>query len=450
MSDTTPDTTPGTAVDTAGPAQAEVVDLLSQLIAINTSNPTHPERPAAEWVAERLAEVGVESQIIEAAPGRASVVARIEGEDSSRAPMLIHGHLDVVPAEASEWSVDPFGGEVRDGYVWGRGAVDMKDMDAMTLALVRSWRRAGCKPPRDIVLAFVSDEEAGGKQGAHFLVDHHADLFADCTEAISEVGGFSVSLADPSVSPDLRIYAIQTAEKGIDWLRLRAEARPGHGSMVHDDNAVTRIAAAVSRIGAHEWPLQLDDSVRRFLEQVNELTGLDIDPDAPDEKLPQLGGIARMIGATLRNTANPTMLQAGYKANVIPGSAEATVDCRFLPGREQELLATIDELAGPGITREWVARDIAVQTDFDGALVDHMAASLRAEDPGAHAIPYMMSGGTDAKSFSELGIRKFGFVPLRLPADLDFTALFHGIDERVPVDALEFGVRVLDRFLAGI
>ncbi len=442
--------TGSTTVDTPGPAQAEVVDLLSQLIAINTSNPTHPERPAAEWVAARLDEVGVASRIIEAAPGRASVVARIEGEDSSRPPMLIHGHLDVVPAEASEWSVDPFGGEVRDGYVWGRGAVDMKDMDAMTLALVRSWKRAGRKPPRDIVLAFVSDEEAGGKQGAHFLVDNHPDLFADCTEAISEVGGFSIALADPSVSPDLRLYAIQTAEKGLGWLRLRAEGRPGHGSMTHDDNAVTRLAAAVSRIGAHEWPLQLDDSVRRFLEQVNALTGLDIDPDAPDDGLPQLGGIARMIGATLRNTANPTMLEAGYKANVIPSTAEAVIDTRYLPGREDELLATIDELTGPGITRSWDARDIAVQTDFDGALVDHMAASLRAEDPGAHAIPYMMSGGTDAKSFSELGIRNFGFVPLRLPADLDFTALFHGIDERVPVDALEFGVRVLDRFIAGI
>ena len=256
-------TSPST-VDTAGPAQAEVVDLLSQLIAINTSNPTHPERPAAEWVAERLAEVDVESRIIEAAPGRASVVARIEGEDSSRPPMLINGHLDVVPAEASEWSVDPFAGEVRDGYVWGRGAVDMKDMDAMTLALVRSWKRAGRKPPRDIVLAFVSDEEAGGREGAHFLVDNHPDLFADCTEAISEVGGFSVALADPSVSPDLRIYAIQTAHHFLDeelgkfyFGLLKSEARhfQGYLKLAYQYGDAKDIAQVIERVRAAEQEL---------------------------------------------------------------------------------------------------------------------------------------------------------------------------------------------------
>ncbi|SOD73858.1 acetylornithine deacetylase/succinyl-diaminopimelate desuccinylase-like protein [Jatrophihabitans sp. GAS493] len=424
-------------------AEDEVADLLSDLIAINTSNPTHPERPAAEWVAEKLAEVGIESQILEAAPGRASTIARISGEDSSRAPLLIHGHLDVVPAEASEWSVDPFAGEIRDGYVWGRGAVDMKDMDAMTLAVVREWARTGRRPPRDIVLAFVSDEEAGGTQGAHWLVDNHPGLFADCSEAISEVGGFSVTMNN-----DLRLYLIQTAEKGLGWLRLRAQGRPGHGSMIHDDNTVTKLAAAVSRIGAHEFPITVTDTLRRFLEDVAKLTGLPIDPDDPQAALPHLGGMARMIGATLRNTANPTMLSAGYKANVIPSTAEATIDTRFLPGFEDELMAKIDELAGPGIEREFIHRDIAVETSFDGAVVDAMAAALRAEDPAAQAVPYLMSGGTDAKSFSTLGIRCFGFAPLRLPPDLDFSALFHGIDERVPVDGLQFGVRVLDRFLS--
>jgi acetylornithine deacetylase/succinyl-diaminopimelate desuccinylase-like protein len=425
-------------------AQTEVADLLSDLIRINTSNPTHPERPAAEWVAQRLDEVGIASQIIESEPGRASTIARIAGTDPSRKPLLIHGHLDVVPADASEWSVDPFAGEVRDGYIWGRGAVDMKDMDAMTLALVREWARTGRKPPRDIVLAFVADEEAGGVRGAHWLVDNHPELFADCTEAISEVGGYSVS-----VGGDLRLYLIQTAEKGIGWLRLRASGRPGHGSLVHDDNAVTRLAAAVSRIGSHEFPLLVTDTVRRLLEEINAVTGLDIDPDDPEPGLSKLGTVARMIGATIRNTANPTMLQAGYKTNVIPSSAEATIDTRFLPGQEEALLAEIDELLGEGVTREFLVRDIAVETPFDGPLVDAMSAALRAEDPGARLVPYLMSGGTDAKSFSELGIRCFGFSPLLLPADLDFMSLFHGIDERVPVDALHFGVRVLDRFLAG-
>jgi acetylornithine deacetylase/succinyl-diaminopimelate desuccinylase-like protein len=424
-------------------AQDEVIGLLSELIAINTSNPTHPERPAAEWVAAKLDDVGIESQIIEAAPGRASTIARIEGCDPDRAPLLIHGHLDVVPAEASEWSLDPFAGELRDGYVWGRGAIDMKDMDAMILALVREWARTGRKPPRDLVLAFVSDEEAGGRQGAHHLVDHHPGLFADCTEAISEVGGFSVSLDE-----NCRLYLIQTAEKGINWLRLRATGRPGHGSMVHDDNAVTRLAAAVSRIGAYEHPVVVTDTVRRMVEAIAAATGLDLDPDDPEAWLPQLGGMARMIGAVIRNTTNPTMLAAGYKTNVIPSSAEATIDARFLPGQEQAMLSAIDELLGEGVDREFIVQDIAVETSFDGALVDAMSAALRAEDPGAFPVPYLMSGGTDAKSFSTLGMRCFGFSPLLLPPDLDFTALFHGIDERVPVDALQFGVRVLDRLLS--
>jgi acetylornithine deacetylase/succinyl-diaminopimelate desuccinylase-like protein len=424
-------------------AQDEVVDLLCELIRINTSNPTHPERPAAEWAAARLAEAGIESQIIEAAPGRASTIARMEGSDPSRAPLLIHGHLDVVPAEASEWSADPFGGEIRDEYVWGRGSVDMKDMDAMTLALVREWARTGRKPPRDIVLAFVSDEEAGGRLGAHYLVDNHPDLFADCAEAISEVGGFSVSL-----DADRRLYLIQTAEKGINWLRLRATGRPGHGSMVHPDNAVTELAAAVSRVGAYQHPLVITDTVRRMVEAIAAATGMDLDPDNPDAWLPQLGGLARMIGAVIRNTSNPTMLQAGYKANVIPSSAEATIDARFLPGQEDAMHAAIDELIGEHVEREFIVQDIAVETSFDGALVDAMCAALKAEDSGAHPIPYLMSGGTDAKSFSTLGIRCFGFAPLLLPPDLDFAALFHGIDERVPVPALKFGVRVLDRLLS--
>jgi acetylornithine deacetylase/succinyl-diaminopimelate desuccinylase-like protein len=424
-------------------AQDEVVGLLSGLIRINTSNPTHPERPAAEWVAARLDEVGIASQVLESQPGRASTIARIAGTDGTRPPLLIHGHLDVVPADAAEWSVDPFSGEVRDGYVWGRGAIDMKHMDAMTLALVREWARQGRRPPRDIVLAFVADEEAGGVKGAHWLVDNHPDLFADCAEAISEVGGYSVA-----VGGDLRVYLIQTAEKGINWLRLRARGRPGHGSMIHDDNAVTRLAAAVTRIGGYEFPIQVTDTVRRFMGEVADISGLDIDPDDPEPGLAKLGAMARMIGATIRNTANPTMLGAGYKSNVIPGSAEATIDTRFLPGREDELIAKIDELAGEGITRETIVRDIAVETSFDGDVVDAMAAALRTEDPGARPVPYLMSGGTDAKSFSLLGIRCFGFAPLRLPADLDFMSLFHGIDERVPIDALHFGVRVLDRFLS--
>jgi acetylornithine deacetylase/succinyl-diaminopimelate desuccinylase-like protein len=319
----------------------------------------------------------------------------------------------------------------------------MKDMDAMTLAIVRDWARTGRKPPRDIVLAFVSDEEAGGVQGAHYLVDHHRDLFADCTEAISEVGGFSFSLNEAA-----RVYLIQTAEKGINWLRLKASGRPGHGSLLHDENAVTRLAEAVSRIGAYDWPIVVTDTVRATIHGLSEVLGQDLDPDDIPSWLPLLGSAARILGATIRNTTNPTMLEAGYKANVVPSRAEAVIDARFLPGQEEALLETIDGMLGEGVERESEVRDIAVETPFEGALVDAMSAAIRAEDEGAHVLPYLMSGGTDAKSFSTLGIRCFGFSPLLLPAELDFMSLFHGIDERVPVEGLKFGVRVLERLLA--
>jgi acetylornithine deacetylase/succinyl-diaminopimelate desuccinylase-like protein len=327
--------------------------------------------------------------------------------------------------------------------VWGRGAVDMKDMDAMVLALVRQWRREGRKPPRDVVLCFLADEEAGGKFGAHWLVDNHPGQFEGVSEAISEVGGFSFSVGDE------RVYLIETAQKGIRWLRLVAEGRAGHGSMVNDDNAVTALAEAVARIGRYEWPVRMTPTVQRFLEEMSDVLGFEVDPTDPAPALAKLGSLARVVGATLHNTANPTMLKAGYKHNVIPQTAEAFVDCRFLPGFEDELLATIDELIGPDVRREEVVTDIALETTFDGALVDAMVAALQAEDPGSRAVPYCLSGGTDNKSFSLLGIRGFGFAPLRLPADLDFTGMFHGVDERVPVESLRFGVRVLDRFLAG-
>ena len=430
------------------PAEDEVVELCSDLIRIDTSNPTSDERAAAEYAAARLDEAGIASTILESEPGRASVVARIEGSDRNRPALLLHGHLDVVPADPAEWSVHPFSGEVRDGYLWGRGAVDMKDMDAMLLAVVREWGRSGTRPPRDVVLAFVADEEAGGGKGARFLVDHHPDLFEGCTEAVSEVGGFSVTVRD-----DLRLYPIQTAEKGMAWMRLAARGRPGHGSMRHDDNAVVRLAEAVARIGRYEFPLVLTKTVRRFLEELADVLEVEVnldtaDRDELDALVAKLGGMARMIGATLSNTANPTMLQAGYKSNVIPGRAEATVDGRYLPGNEEEFERQLDALLGPGVTREWIHRDQTLETDFDGPLVEAMGAALHAEDPGARPLPYMMSGGTDAKSFERLGMRCFGFSPLLLPPGVDFAAMFHGIDERVPVDGLRFGVRVLRRFLA--
>ncbi|GGM40687.1 peptidase M20 [Micromonospora sonchi] len=425
----------------------EVVELCRDLLRIDTTNTgdnftSAGERRAAEYVAEKLAEVGIEPVIHESAPGRANVVARIPGTEPSRGALLVHGHLDVVPADPDEWSVHPFSGELRDGYLWGRGAIDMKDFDAMVLAVVRHWQRTGVRPPRDIVLAFTADEEAGSEYGAHFLATRHRELFDGCTEGIGEVGGFSYT-----VDESRRLYLIETAQKGIDWLRLHARGRPGHGSMVHEDNAVTALAEAVARIGAHRFPVVVTDTVRAFLEEVAEVLDIELDPEDPETAIAKLGPIANIIGATIRNTANPTRLAAGYKDNVIPGRASATIDCRSLPGQSELLERQLRELVGPDIAIEYIQRQPALETTFDGDLVAAMSAALRAEDPGARPVPYMLSGGTDAKAFSQLGIRCFGFAPLRLPADLNFSALFHGIDERVPVDGLQFGVRVLDRFL---
>jgi acetylornithine deacetylase/succinyl-diaminopimelate desuccinylase-like protein len=429
-------------------AEDEVVGIASDLIRIDTTNTGDPatvvgEREAAEYVAAKLAEVGYETTYVESgAPRRGNVFARLPGADPDRGALLIHGHLDVVPADASEWSVHPFSGAVQDGYVWGRGAVDMKDMVAMTLAVARQFRRDGVVPPRDLVFAFLADEEAGGLFGSQWLADNRRELFEGCTEAIGEVGGFSLTLADES-----RAYMIEIAEKGIAWMRLRAHGRAGHGSMLHDGNAVTMLSEAVAKLGRHRFPMVMTDSVREFLAAITELTGLEFPVDDLDGAVAKLGGLARVVGATLRDTANPTMLSAGYKANVIPSVAEAVVDCRVLPGRLEAFEREVAELLGPDIEREWVLNLPPVQTTFDGALVDAMTAALKAEDPGAVAVPYTLSGGTDAKAFTRIGIRCFGFAPLRLPPDLDFSALFHGVDERVPVDALRFGTRVLDRFL---
>ncbi|MFK4112692.1 M20/M25/M40 family metallo-hydrolase [Streptomyces sp. NPDC002176] len=424
----------------------EVVDLCRELIRFDTSNygdHSGPgERAAAEYVAGKLAEVGLEPKIFESHPGRASTVARIEGEDPSRPALLIHGHLDVVPANADDWTHDPFAGEVADGCVWGRGAVDMKDMDAMTLAVVRDRLRSGRKPPRDIVVAFLADEEAGGTYGARYLVDNHPELFEGVTEAISEVGGFSFT-----VNEQRRLYLIQTAEKGMHWMKLSVAGTAGHGSMIHRDNAITELSEAVARVGRHKFPVRVTKTTRAFLDELGDALGTELDPEDMESTLAKLGGIAKLIGATLSNTANPTQLNAGYKVNVIPGEATAHIDGRFLPGHEEEFLTDLDRLLGPNVRRSDVHADKAVETSFDGALVEAMQSALLAEDPIARAVPYMLSGGTDAKSFDDLGIRGFGFAPLKLPPELDFAGMFHGVDERVPVDGLQFGVRVLDRFI---
>ncbi len=443
--------TPSTEHEPADPAvgydpAAEVTDICRDLIRIDTTNygdqPGPGERKAAEHVAALLDEVGIDTELWEAEPGRTNVLARWGGTQGD--PVLLHGHLDVVPADPDDWALPPFSGEIQDGQVWGRGAVDMKDFDAMLLSTVRARARAGAIPDRPLVLCFTADEEAGGTKGAGPLVQAKREWFEGCTYAVGEVGGFSTTVRGR------RLYLIEAAEKGMAWMRLSATGNAGHGSMRHPDNAVTTLAEAVARIGRHRWPVQLTPTMKVLLGAVGELAGTEATPENAEELVEEFGSAARMLSAVIRHTTNPTMLEAGYKVNVVPGQATAQVDGRFLPGLEDDFVTTLRELAGPDVELEWITKMPGLETEYDGELAEAMTASLLEEDPDALVAPYLMSGGTDAKHFTSLGLRAFGFAPLRLPADLDFTALFHGVDERVPVDALEFGARVFDRFLGRI
>ena len=425
--------------------EEEAIRICQELIripSVNYGEGRGDEEAVANYVMASLAEVGIAAKIYESAPKRCNVIARISGSNPNKPGLVVHGHIDVVPANADDWSVDPFAGEIKDGAIWGRGAVDMKNVDAMILAIVRDWSRRGYVPERDIVLAFFADEEAGMTFGSRYLTANHPEVFAGCSEAISEVGGFSVTVADGK-----RLYFIEAAQKGIHWMKLTAQGRAGHGSMMNDENALTALTEAVAKIGRHEWPQRYTKTVKDLFKEVARVTGKVYDEKDLRPLLKEIGSTARMIGATLQNTANPTMLEAGYKANVIPGTASAVIDGRFLPGYEDELNETVRSIVGPDIAIETISHDIALEMDFDTPLVGAMKAAIINHDPEGIPVPYLMSGGTDNKALSEIGIVGYGFSPLRLPADLDFMSLFHGVDERVPIEGLRFGVNVLRDFL---
>ncbi len=415
---------------------------LIRIPSVNFGEGRGDEKAVADYVAAKLAEVGISSELIVTGENRVNVVAKIEGSNQSRPGLVLHGHLDVVPVNAADWSVDPFGGIIKDGYIWGRGAVDMKDMDAMILAVARAWKRSGFIPDRNILIVFFADEEAGSEYGSRWLVKNRPELFAGYSEAISEVGGFSVTLDTGD-----RLYFVEGAQKGINWLKLTAKGAAGHGSFINNENAITKLSKAIARIGSHEWPQIETKTGAKFFRKIAELTGNAYDASNVRPLLKHIGGAARMMGATIQNTSNPTMLEAGYKANVIPQVASAVVDGRFLPGYEEDLLKTIAEIAGPDIEIEVLVRDKALEVEFSGPLVDAMCAVIAEFDPEGIPVPYLMSGGTDNKALSDLGIVGYGFSPVKLPPELDFFALFHGVDERIPVDGLKFGVKVLNSFL---
>lgn len=437
----------------------EVVDICRELIRRDTTNDGSTdgpgERTAAEYVSELLASAGLDPVILEAESRRSNVIARMDG--ISPDALLVHGHLDVVPAERSQWSVDPFAGEIRDGFLWGRGAIDMKHMVEMILSCVRHMHRTGTKPRRDLVLAFLADEENGFTLGSRFISTQHRHWLDGCSEAISEVGGFSIDL--PS---NRRAYLIETGRKGVAWLQLTATGRTGHASITTPNSAIGILAGAVERIAAHTWPVQLSPTTETMVRDLQNLTGENItaegrlgaDSGAGSGTGPRpasvLAPVMDMLTSSLRHVANPTVLRAGSSINVVPGTAEALVDGRFLHGHETEFLDQIAYLAGPDVRIDVIDLTPSDQADAFAPITTQMRHALAAEDPGARIIPYSSSASTDNATFAELGIQGYGFAPLQLPAGYNFSAMFHGVDERVPVEGLRFGARVLYRFLTGV
>lgn len=417
---------------------SETAIIAQQLIRFNTSNrgqgDANPELPAAEWIAAYLAKLGVATQIYEAAPGRATLVAQIAGSNPELPGLVLHGHLDVVPADPAGWSVDPFAGVIKDGMLWGRGAVDMKDMDAMMLTAVAELLRAGEKPKRNLTLVFFADEENGGSYGSQWLVDNHPEIFAGAKYAISEVGGYSIYLGTK------RAYLLQTGEKAANWIRLRAKGVAQHGSRIASSNPVVTLSAALARLGSHTWSVELGPTTSALLQEISAITGV---TGSPEEVLAEAGKAAGFLLPTLCATSNPTVVKAGYMQNVIPDTAEAIIDVRSLPGKQEETLQQVQKILGPDIEMEVLVDAVGLENEFSGEAVESMIASLKRQDPEAIVLPYLLSGGTDNKALSQLGITGYGFAPLLLPPELDFPAMFHGVDERVPLAALDFGHRVL-------
>lgn len=415
------------------------------LIRFDTTNygegRSNGETPAAEYLGALLEQLGLTTEYVDAAPTRTSVIARVPGADPAKPALVVHGHTDVVPADPANWTVDPFEGVVKDGLLWGRGAVDMKNMDAMIVGALQDILGSGRQPARDLIVAFFSDEENGGVFGAHHVVDERPELFAGATEAISEVGGYSVHLNGQ------RAYLLQTGEKALIWIKLVARGTAAHGSRVIRDNAVTRLAEAVAVLGRQDWPVRLTDTTTQLVGELGRIMGIDPEEVGPDAVVLSTGTAAGFIEATLRTTTNPTLLRAGYKHNVIPDTAEALIDIRTLPGEEDAVLARVRELIGDDVEIVVMHTDIGLENAFEGPLVEAMVGTLQAADPGAPVLPYLLSGGTDNKALAKLGIAGYGFAPLQLPAGLDFPGMFHGVDERVPLDALVFGRRVLTDLL---
>lgn len=439
----------------------EAVELLRALLRVDTTNaPDVPpnEIEAAVLLADKLRAEGLEPEVLEPVPGKGNVICRLRGDGSGGAPILLSGHVDVVPADPARWTHPPFAAEVHDGWIWGRGAIDMKNMVAMELMTVLLLHRAGVKLRRDILFAGVADEEAGCTWGSMWLADNHPEKVR-AEYAISEIGGFTLH------SGGKRFYPVQVAEKGMCWMTIRAKGTPGHGSLPNRDNPIPKIARAAHTLGTCRLPHHVTPFAERFIRTLAKhqplanrlvLHGL---LQAPlcgpilDKVFPE-PALANSFDANLHNTANPTMLRAGDKVNQVPGEALLRVDGRLLPGQTgADLVREIRELLGKDSEDLEITIDQElppVTTDPDDAISERIAAILRAHDPEATMLHMLLPGFTDAKAWSKLGMKCWGFSPVELPPDANFTKMFHGDDERIPVAGYRWGVRALFELVAGL
>ena len=432
------------------PLHLDAQELLTALLRMDTTNPPGNERPAAEYLAGALREAGLEPTLLEAAPGRTNVIARLRGTGAAP-PILLAAHLDVVEADPARWKHPPFSAAEADGCLWGRGAVDMKHMAAMSVAVLRRLARDGVRLSRDVIFAGVADEEAGCDHGSRFLVEQHPELVR-AEYALGEVGGFTMHLAGTA------FYPVQVAEKGICWVRARFRGEPGHGSMPRRDSAVIRLGEAIAALGRARFPTHPTRYVQEFLDAVAARQPALAQPLlrllARQELMarvvrlvPDLS-IARSLGALLTNTASPTVVRAGSKVNVIPGVAELEIDGRLLPGQTaDDFLRELRAVLGDDVELEVVKTAPPTVTEpIESPLFDTIRRQIVAREPDAVVVPYMIPGFTDGAYFSRLGAKWYGFAPLKIEAGsgIRFADMFHGNDERIPIAGLHWGVEVLD------
>lgn len=414
-------------------------ELLQRLIRFDTTNPPGNEEGCVEFVRGLLAEAGIETEVYAKVPGRPNLVARLEGAD--KAPLLLQGHLDVVTTSGQNWARPPFGGELVDGYVWGRGAVDMKGPVAMLVSAFLRAKHEGTALPGDVILAVLADEEAGGDIGARFLAEEHAHLFEGVRYALSEFGGFSLELAGR------RFYPIQVAEKQICWLKATVRGPGGHGAMVNRGGTMARLAKFLRDLDRQPLPVHVTPVARAFVEGIaaalprpkrGAFLSL-LKPRLTDRVLRRLGRQGRLLEPMLRNTVSATIVHAGEKINVVPSVVELELDARALPGfTPDDVIGEIRDVVGDDVEIELVRHDPG-PPEPNLALFDMLGGVLRELDPDAIPVPLLQPGVTDARFFAPLGIQTYGFVPLRLPPDFRFLELVHAADERVPASALDFG-----------